>query len=258
LESGTTIAADTKLFGLNVLAALDLAENQGLASTLANPNLTALSGETASFLAGGEIPIPLSSSLGQVTVEYKQYGVSLAFTPTVLADGRISMRVRPEVSQIDNATAVRLSGFTIPGITTRRAETTVELGSGQSFMIGGLLNTTSGNTIDKAPFLGDLPILGNLFKSQSYRRQETELVIIITPYLVKPVDARDIALPTDGYRNANDAQRLLGNQLHAGKSSASRPKPTAAAPTTVTPDQVGTVAKSAKGSGKPAAPGFSF
>jgi pilus assembly protein CpaC len=258
LESGTTIAADTSLFGLNILAALDLAENQGLASTLANPNLTALSGETASFLAGGEIPIPLSSSLGQVTVEYKQYGVSLAFTPTVLADGRISMRVRPEVSQIDNATAVRLSGFTIPGITTRRAETTVELGSGQSFMIGGLLSTSSGNTIDKAPFLGDLPILGNLFKSQGYRRQETELVIIITPYLVKPVDARDIALPTDGYRNANDAQRLLGNQLHAGKSGASRPKPTAAAPTTVTPDQVGTVAKSAKSSGKPAAPGFSF
>jgi len=257
-ESGTTIAADTKLFGLNVLAALDLAENQGLASTLANPNLTALSGETASFLAGGEIPIPLSSSLGQVTVEYKQYGVSLAFTPTVLADGRISMRVRPEVSQLDNASAVRLSGFTIPGISTRRAETTVELGSGQSFMIGGLLSTSSGNTVDKAPFLGDLPILGNFFKSQGFRRQETELVIIVTPYLVKPVDARDLALPTDGYRNADDAQRLLGNQLHAGKSGKSRPKPTAAAPTTVTPDQVGTAAKSAKGSGKSPAPGFSF
>jgi pilus assembly protein CpaC len=251
--TGTTIAADTKLFGLNILAALDLAETQGFAATLANPNLTALSGETASFLAGGEIPIPLSTTLGQVSVEYKQYGVSLAFTPTVLADGRISMRVRPEVSQLDNGSAVRLNGFTIPGVSTRRAETTVELGSGQSFMIGGLLSSSSGNTVEKAPFLGDLPILGNLFKSQGYRRQETELVIIVTPYLVRPVNSRDIALPTDGYRNANDAQRLLGGQMHDGQTGKSRPKPAAGTPATVTPDKV-----PARGGGRSAAPGFSF
>ncbi|MBO9576848.1 MAG: type II and III secretion system protein family protein [Sphingobium sp.] len=255
--TGTTLGGTGKLFGLDILGALDLAETQGLAATLANPNLTALSGETASFLAGGEIPIPLSSSLGQVSVEYKQYGVSLAFTPTVLADGRISMRVRPEVSQLDESSAVKLNNFSIPGITTRRAETTVELGSGQSFMIGGLLSSSSGNSVSKAPFLGDLPILGNLFKSQSWRRQETELVIIVTPYLVRPVDARQIALPSDGYRNPTDAAFFLGNKRHDGQTGGERPKPSAAAPTTVTSDQVGKVATKGKSS-KSAAPGFSF
>jgi pilus assembly protein CpaC len=257
LASGTTLGMEGRLFGLDILGALDLAETQGLSVTLANPNLTALSGETASFLAGGEIPIPLSTSLGQVSVEYKQYGVSLAFTPTVLADGRISMRVRPEVSQLDESSAVRLNNFTIPGVSTRRAETTVELGSGQSFVIGGLLSTSRNNTIDKAPFLGDLPILGNLFKSRGWRRQETELVIVVTPYLVKPVNARDIVLPTDGYRNPNDAQQLLG-KIHDGKTGGDRPKPQAAAPTTVTPDKIGTAGKASSGGGKSAAPGFSF
>ncbi len=256
ITSGTTLGGTGKLFGLDILGALDLAETQGLSTTLANPNLTALSGETASFLAGGEIPIPLSTSLGQVSVEFKQYGVSLAFTPTVLADGRISMRVRPEVSQIDASAGVRLSSFTIPGVSTRRIETTVELGSGQSFVIGGLLSTSSSNTIDKAPFLGDLPILGNLFKSKGWRRQETELVVVVTPYLVKPVNARDIVLPTDGYRNPNDLQQILGSQLHDGNGKIERSKPKAAVPRTVTPDQVG--AKTAKGSGKATAPGFSF
>ena len=263
ITSGTTLAADTSLFGLNILAALDLAENQGLASTLANPNLTALSGETASFLAGGEIPIPLSTGIGQVSVEYKQYGVSLAFTPTVLADGRISMRVRPEVSQLDESAGVRLNGFSVPAVSTRRAETTVELGSGQSFMIGGLMNASSGNSVSKAPFLGDLPIIGNLFKSSTFRRQESELVIIVTPYLVKPVNARNIHLPTDGLRNANDVQRYLGGMLHSGKSGAERPKPTMAPPVTVPSDAVPAPAASASKSGPKsdnaaAAPGFSF
>jgi pilus assembly protein CpaC len=255
--SGASLFGNGNLFGLDILGALDLAETQGMAATLANPNLTALSGETASFLAGGEIPIPLSSSLGQVSVEYKQYGVSLAFTPTVLADGRISMRVRPEVSQLDSSAGVRLNNFTIPGISTRRAETTVELGSGQSFMIGGLLSTSSNNSLDKAPFLGDLPILGNLFKSKGWRRQQTELVIIVTPYLVRPVDARQIAMPTDGYRNPTDAQFIFGDKMHDGVTGGDRPKPTQAAPATVTPDQVRKA--TAKGnSGKSAAPGFSF
>ncbi|MCW2410608.1 MULTISPECIES: type II and III secretion system protein family protein [unclassified Sphingobium] len=250
IENGTSMAFSGNLLGLDVLGTLDLAENQGLAVTLANPNLTALSGETASFLAGGEVPIPIATQQ-QVSVEYKQYGVSLAFTPTVLANGRISMRVRPEVSQLDSSSAVRVSGFDIPGIQTRRAETTVELGSGQSFMIGGLLSTASGNTIEKTPFLGDIPILGNLFKSQSYRRQETELVIIVTPYLVRPVDARQIALPTDGYRNADDAQRILGGQIQDGRSGDARPTPQALPAKTV---EQGSVAAH---SGN-AAPGFSF
>lgn len=231
-SSGTTIATDAKLFGLNLLAALDLAENQGMAATLANPNLTALSGESASFLAGGEIPIPLSTGLGQVSVEYKSYGVSLSFTPTVLADGRISMRVKPEVSSLDYGKGVTLGGYALPGISSRRAETTVELGSGQSFMIGGLLSSDTGNNVEKTPFLGDIPILGNLFKSSSFRRNQTELIIVVTPYLVKPVDAHVAKLPTDGYRNASDGQRLLG-AMHDSRDSEQRPGPTMAPPVTV-------------------------
>jgi pilus assembly protein CpaC len=255
--SGTTLGGAGHMLGMDWLGTLNLAENQGMASTLANPNLTALSGETASFLAGGEIPIPIATTLGQVSIEYKQYGVSLAFTPTVLADGRISMRVRPEVSQLDDSAGVKLNGFSVPGIATRRAETTVELGSGQSFMIGGLLSAQSGNSVSKAPFLGDLPILGNLFKSSQWNRKETELIIIVTPYLVRPVDANQIAMPTDGYRNPTDAQFLLGNQMHDGQSGGDRPKPTAAKPATVTPDQVSKATVKGK-SGKSAAPGFSF
>lgn len=255
LSGATSLGFAGHWLGMDLLSTLDLAENQGYASTLANPNLTAISGETASFLAGGEIPIPISSSLGQVSVEYKQYGVSLAFTPTVLADGRISMRVRPEVSQLSDAGSVKLSNFSIPGISTRRAETTIELGSGQSFMIGGLLSNASSNTINKAPYLGDLPILGNLFKSTQYKRQETELMIIVTPYLVKPVDANAISLPTDAYRNATDAQRIFGGKLIDGKSGGKRPMPTIAPPVTV---PAGNEKSSAPKGAPAAAPGFSF
>lgn len=228
----TAIGAAGHVFGIDLAAAIDLAETDGLVTTLAEPNLTALSGETASFLAGGEIPIPISEGLGAVTINYKQYGVSLAFTPTVLADGRISMRVRPEVSQLTSAGSVTLNNFTIPGISTRRAETTVELGSGQSFMIGGLLNNAHNNTVDKAPFLGDLPVLGALFRSNNFRRSESELVIVVTPYLVKPVSANQIALPTDGYKGATDAERLLMGQSFSGKTGQKRPMPEPAAPVT--------------------------
>ena len=144
---GTTLAGAGKLLGLNLLATLNLGETIGLVTTLAEPNLTALSGETAEFLAGGEYPIPMSSGLGSVSVEFKKYGVSLAYTPTVLANGRISLRVRPEVSELTSEGAVTVNGFSVPGLTVRRAETTVELGSGQSFMIAGLLKNTSNNTI---------------------------------------------------------------------------------------------------------------
>lgn len=237
----TTINLAGRLLGLDVLSALDLLETQGLVTTLANPNLTALSGETASFLAGGEFPVPISQTLGQVTVEYKQYGVSLAFTPFVLADGRISMRVRPEVSEITSDGAVTLNGFTVPATTTRRAETTVELGSGQSFMIAGLLRNGSNNAIEKAPFLGDIPILGSLFRSTKFRRSESELVIVITPYLVKPVSASRLTLPTDGFRNTRDADRILGGRLSDGRNGEGRAVPTQAPPRTV-PPSVGPVA----------------
>jgi pilus assembly protein CpaC len=223
LTGGTSLGAAGKLFGLDLAGAIDLAEKDGLVSILAEPNLTALSGETASFLAGGEFPIPVSQSLNAVTIEYKQYGVGLAFTPVVLADGRISMRVRPEVSELSNEGAVKLNDFIVPALTTRRAETTVELGSGQSFMIAGLLRNSNTNDISKAPFLGDLPILGALFRSTNYRRSETELVIIVTPYLVRPV-SNQMAVPTDGYRAPTDVQRVIEGQTFVGqKGAAARP-----------------------------------
>jgi len=212
---GTTFQARGSLLGLDLIGRLNLAETDGLVTTLAEPNLTALSGETASFLAGGEFPIPVPQGQGAVTSEYKQYGVGLAFTPYVLADGRISMRVRPEVSELSNQGSIKLGDFSVPALTTRRAETTIELGSGQSFMIAGLLRNAVTNDINKAPFLGDLPILGTLFRSNSFRRQETELVIIVTPYLVRPV-SHQLAVPTDGYRAPNDAQRNFQGQSYGG------------------------------------------
>jgi len=229
----TTLGFLGSLFGLDVGAAFDLSEKNGLVSTLAEPNLTALSGETASFLAGGEFPIPISQALGTVTIEYRQYGVSLAFTPTVLADGRISMRVRPEVSQLSSEGSVTLNGFSVPAFITRRSETTVELGSGQSFMIGGLIQNTNVNSIDRVPGLGDVPVLGAMFRSNGYRRNQTELMIIVTPYLVKPVSANEIKLPTDGFNTPTDLQNFLMGQDFSGKTGAKRAAPTLAPPVTV-------------------------
>lgn len=226
-ENGT-IGLAGRLFGLDILSAIDLGETIGQVTTLATPNLTALSGETANFLAGGEIPIPIAQALGTTTVEYKQYGVSLAFTPTVLADGRISLRVRPEVSQLSSAGAVSIGGITIPALTTRRSETTVELGSGESMVIGGLLQNSHNNSITKTPGLGDVPILGALFRSNGFQRNETELVIVITPYLVKPVNANDIVLPTDGYKAPNDFDRIFMGKLGGGTTGGDRPKPSMA------------------------------
>ena len=226
--TGTTLGLTGNLLGLDILSAIDLAETQGLVTTLSQPNLTALSGETAEFLAGGEFPIPLSQGLGSTSIEYKKYGVSLAYTPTVLANGRISMRVRPEVSELSSQGAVNLNGFNVPALITRRTETTVELGSGQSMMIAGLLQNSAQNTIEKAPGLGDVPILGNLFRSTNYRKGETELVIVVTPYLVKPVNGNDIALPTDGFLKPNEYQRLLMFRESDGVTGGSRPMPRAA------------------------------
>jgi pilus assembly protein CpaC len=219
---GTTLGAAGHLLGLDLAGSIDLAASDGLASILAEPNLTALSGETASFLAGGEFPIPVSQGLQSVTIEYKQYGVGLAFTPVVLEDGRISMRVRPEVSELSDAGSVNLNGYRVPALTTRRAETTVELGSGQSIMIAGLLRNTTNNNIDKAPFLGDIPVLGALFRSTKFQRQETELVVVVTPYLVRPV-SNQLATPTDGYRVPDDVQRDFLGQTFMGKSGATSP-----------------------------------
>lgn len=227
LNAATTLGGIGRFLGLDIAGALDLAEREGLVTTLSQPNLTALSGETAEFLAGGEFPIPLSQGLGTTTVEYKNYGVSLAYTPTVLSNGRISMRVRPEVSELSSQGAVTLNGFQIPALTIRRAETTIELGSGQSFMIAGLLSNNAQNTIDRVPGVGELPILGNLFRSTEFSRGETELVIVVTPYLVQPVSDREIRLPTDGYNAASAADQFLLNRSHDGESGGSRPMPRA-------------------------------
>ncbi|MFM6932485.1 MAG: type II and III secretion system protein family protein, partial [Novosphingobium sp.] len=157
-----------------------------------------------------------------------RFGVSLSYTPTVLANGRISMRVRPEVSELSSQGAITINGFQVPALTVRRAETTVELGSGQSFMIAGLMSNSSQNTVKKMPGAGDLPILGSLFRSTHFQKGESELVIIVTPYLVQPVNANDIKLPTDGFESANAGQQVFGNMQSAGQSGVSRPMPTSA------------------------------
>jgi pilus assembly protein CpaC len=173
-----------------VTSLIDALENEGLVKTLAEPNLTALSGETASFLAGGEFPIPVpqssSGNSSTITVQYKEFGVRLMFVPTILGSERISLKVAPEVSQLTSQGAVNFDGFNIPALTTRRAATTVELASGQTFAIAGLLQNDLNNNISKVPGLGDIPVLGELFKSTAYQRNETELVVLVTPLVVKP------------------------------------------------------------------------
>ena len=229
-SAGTTLGLARKLLGLDLLATLDLAEADGLVTTLAEPNLTALSGETASFLAGGEYPIPVAQQQGAISIEYKSYGVGLAFTPVVLADGRISMRVRPEVSELSSEGSVKMNDTIVSALVTRRVETTVELGSGQSFMIAGLLKNSNTNNVDKAPFLGDLPILGALFRSTRYKRAETKLVIIVTPYLVRPVSGQ-LALPSDGYRAPNAGEMIFGGHSYKRRPlSATTATPAVAAP----------------------------
>ncbi len=197
-------------FNLNSL--IDALAQESLVSLLAEPNLTALSGETASFLAGGQFPVPVSQEAANgnaaITVEFKNFGVSLGFTPTVLSSERISMRVRPEVSALTDQGAVRLGNFVIPALTVRSAETTVELASGQSFVIAGLIQNNGTLSASKIPGLGDIPILGELFRSDSFQRQETELVIIVTPYVVKPVPAPLIASPTDATTGPEGSQRM--------------------------------------------------
>jgi pilus assembly protein CpaC len=210
----------------SVNTAIDALAQEGLINVLAEPNLTALSGETASFLAGGEFPIPIDNGNNGLTIEFKDFGISLAFTPTVLSADRISLKVRPEVSDLSEKGSITVNGLVIPGLTTRRAETTVELGSGQSFAIGGLMSSNIQNQISKYPGLGDLPVLGALFRSQRFQSSETELVILVTPYLVRPVDdAKAMEAPTDGYRSPTDIERILEGRLHSARLAPGRGGP---------------------------------
>jgi len=214
----------------DINAVIDAMEGEGLVKVLAEPNLTALSGETASFLAGGEFPILVPDSDGRVTIKFKKFGVSLAFTPTLLGGDRINLHVRPEVSQLSNANSVTLNNFEIPSLVTRRAETTVELGSGQSFAIAGLLQNNVTHNINKFPGLGDIPVLGGLFRSDRFQREESELVILVTPYVVQPTTkAKLLAAPTDGFAPPHDGERYLYGGTH-------RRNPQIGAARTVTPD----------------------
>lgn len=178
-----------------LFADLSLMETNNLARVLAEPTLVALSGQSASFLAGGEIPVPVPQALGATAIEYKPYGIGLSLTPTVLSPERIALKVAPEASQLDFANAVTISGVSVPAITTRRAETTVELGDGESFVIGGLIDRETASNVNKVPLLGDLPIIGTFFKQLNYQQNDKELVIIVTPHLVSPL-AKDAKLPT--------------------------------------------------------------
>jgi pilus assembly protein CpaC len=180
----------------------------------------ALSGDTASFLAGGEYPIPVPGSLGTVTIDYKRYGVGLAFTPTVLAGGLINMKIEPEVSQLDTSNPVTVAGISIPPLIVRRASTTVELRDGQSFVIGGLLQSQGKNAISQLPWIGDVPVLGALFRSTQYQKNETDLAIIVTPRLVRPARPGDvIKTPLDGSLPVNDVDLFL-----MGKTEITHPK----------------------------------
>ncbi len=192
---------------------VDALHDDGLLKVLAEPTLIALSGETASFLAGGEFPVPIPQGLGTVGVEYKPYGVALGFTPVVLGEDKISITVAPEVSELDYTTAVRIEGYIVPGLTSRRAETTVDLADGQSFAIAGLLSERVRDAYSRYPKLGDIPVLGALFQSRDFRKQESELVIIVTPHLVKPVNMENQTLPTDFYIEPSDWDIYLGSHL---------------------------------------------
>ncbi len=213
-DVGNSLFGEIFTGGLDLNYAIDALDQEGFIKVLAEPNLTALTGQSANFLAGGEFPIPIPSRDG-LGIEYREFGVKLDFTPTVMSTGRISMHVRPEVSDLSSAGAIRVEGISVPSISTRRAETTVELGSGQSFAIAGLIENNVVQDANKFPGLGDIPIIGALFRSEEFRREETELLIVITPYIVRPVGDRQLALPTDGYRAPTDMQRFFGERRWA-------------------------------------------
>ena len=201
---------------------LNALEQKGLIRNLAQPNLVALSGDTASFLAGGEYPIPVPGQLGQIAIEYKKYGVGLSFTPTVLKEGEINLVIKPNVSQIDPTHSVSIAGgISIPALTVREASTTVELRDGQSFMLGGLLQNISQTNQDQLPWLGDVPVLGALFRSASYQKNETDLVIVVTPHVVRPLRPTDtVHTPLDNTLPGNDIDFFLMGQAEVSPALA--------------------------------------
>lgn len=232
LGSFAIISRTFRAFGENFNVTLDALERKGVITTLAEPTLVALSGETASFLAGGEFPIPVvqsgniggaAGSTGAITVEFKPFGVSLAFTPTVLADGVINMVVQPEVSSIDPTASITINNITIPGLQTRRAKTVVEMRDGESFAMAGLIRKDFQDTVRQVPLLGSIPIIGSLFRSTGFQNDQTELVIIVTPRLVQPVPDGALKLPTDRTGPPNEADLFLLGRTDTGVPPAPRP-----------------------------------
>ena len=226
LSSFGIVAKGITLGNLNIFTALDALERKGVVTTLAEPTLVAMSGESASFLAGGEFPVPVAQGGGgttngntSITVEFKPFGVSLAFTPTVLDDGVINLVVAPEVSSIDPSASINVNGLTIPGLQTRRAKTTLELRDGQSFAIAGLLRNDFQSTVRQFPLLGSIPIIGTLFRSTGFQKQETELVIIVTPRLVRPVPAGQMKVPTDRVRPPSELDLFLNGRTDSAVGS---------------------------------------
>lgn len=195
--ASNVISAGLSSGNVNIDAMLEALQSNGILEILAEPNITAMTGQTASFLAGGEVAVPVPVNRDLVGIEYKQYGVSLLFSPTVLPNERIALQVRPEVSSLMGSSTVNVSGYQVPSFRVRRADTRVEVGSGQTFAIAGLFQRESSQDVEKVPMLGEMPILGNLFRSKRFQRNETELVILITPYLVQPVRTRTLATPLD-------------------------------------------------------------
>jgi pilus assembly protein CpaC len=234
-DSATLLAAFSGFGSLSLLAvAMDVVERNGLGKILAEPTLVARSGEMASFLAGGEVPIPIAQggAFGSITVEYKKFGVGVAFTPTVLGPDRIHLEVAPEVSEPDFNLGTEVDGIRVPGFVTRRASTSVELKDGQSFAIAGLLSDVVRSAAAKYPLLGDIPVLGALFRSTQYQKNETELVIIVTPQLVKPLGPPPHRLPTDSLVDPSALDFYLFGALEARgqapPTSATRGEPTGA------------------------------
>jgi len=248
IDSFGLIAQTFRAFGTNFNVTLDALERKGIVNTLAEPTLIALSGETASFLAGGEFPVPVvqnsgggggggaTGNNGAFTVEWKPFGVSLAFTPTVLADGVINLVVAPEVSSIDPSASIVINNLTIPGLQTRRAKTVVELRDGESFALAGLIRKDFQDTVRQVPLLGSLPIIGSLFRSTGFQHEQTELVIVVTPRLVRPVLAGALKVPTDRVGPPNEAELLLNGRTDTGVPGMARPfVPPAPPPPRVSP-----------------------
>lgn len=207
--------------GAGLGARLSLLEGHGLARVLARPTLVAHSGQSASFLAGGQLPIPVSANDGNIAIEYKDFGVKLQLTPTVLSNDRIALKVAPESSDLDYANSVSVGGVEVPAIRTRRADTMVELADGESFVIGGLVSRSTSSNVNKIPLLGDLPILGSFFKNMSYSQEETELVIVVTPSLIQPLP---VGTDLDAYMPGAKAEQrqtthVWRNYLLGGSSS---------------------------------------